>query len=91
VSVILNVGPVTCGTLTRVDRTASRRPVQRTVRDLAALPDGAGTAELVAGSLPAGALAPEQAARRAAHTTAAAARMLDAILDSFQHDLDWSF
>jgi hypothetical protein len=27
VSVILNVVPVTCGTLTRVDRTASRRPV----------------------------------------------------------------
>ena len=87
VSVILNVGPVTCGTLTRVDRTASRRPVHRTVRDRAVLPDAAGAGELAAGSLPAGTSDPEQAARTAAHTTAAATRMLVAILDSLQRNL----
>jgi hypothetical protein len=88
VSVILNVGPVTCGTVTRVERTASSKPVHRTVRDLTVLADAAGADELVAGSLPAGTFDPQQAATTAAHTTTAATRMLVAILDAFRQNLD---
>jgi hypothetical protein len=94
VSVILNVGPVTCGTETRVDRTASSVPVHLMVCDRAPLLPESGVArgDGVARVSTAGALELEQAAtvipqtatpQRATHGT----RMLVAILDSLLRDL----
>jgi len=85
VSVILKVGPVTWGTVTRVDRTASSRPVHRTVRagavpvDLVAAGD-----EAFSGPLAAGVFDPEQPVRTALQRTATATRIVSvAILDAF--------
>src|SRR5262245_13130533 len=93
VSVILNVGPVTCGTATRVDRTASSVPVQRMVCDRVGRPGSAAAAEGgVACVSTAGARGPEQAATAPLRTATpqratTRARMLVAILDSVSRDL----
>src|SRR5262245_43130364 len=92
VSVILNVGPVTCGTATRVERTASSVPVQRMVCDRARPGSAAAAWVGVARVSTAGARGPEQAAT-APHRTATPqrattrARMLVAILDAVSRDL----
>src|SRR5688500_6131941 len=80
VSVIRNVGPVTCGTVTRGERTAARMPVHRMVRDRAVPSDEAGAdaeADVAVGRPSgAGAVALEQAARMAPQRIPRAARML---------------
>src|SRR5262247_2591112 len=75
VSVILNVGPVTCGTKTRVERTASSVPPQRIERDVGNDWVAGGDAGEVVREVPEGGFDPEQDARTAAHRTANAGRM----------------
>src|SRR5262245_38904416 len=74
VSVILNVWPVTCGTVTRVERTASSRPVHRTVCGRAA-PLAVAAGGGVGAGASTGTFDPEQSARMALQRIATATRI----------------